>query len=613
MTKRFLLRILLAWITLSLIATINFGCTGSNTSTAQPTIEVETLTSIPSSTATHSETQTPYVVTATPISIGGPQQYIFLSLNDGGYAHLFAYSPQERKYFRLTADPWDDITPSLSPDGNQIAFASRRNGYWDLYLLDLTTGNSSRLTDTMDYEASPSWSPDGQWLVYETYHNGSLDIEILAVGDPEQRQILTDGQFADHSPVWSPLGRQIAFVSNQSGEDEIWIADLDKFGEDRFSNISNNRSVNESHPSWDPGGKLIAWAASPTNSSLYGIYFAEINQKTEPIWLGSGDWPRWSPDGSQIITQLSSPNENFLAGYNLSGNYSLQAFRIPASLRGFDIGYSNPSTSLSGSIFQENSLTPTPLYAPMTTPLPNGSENRLNLVNLPDVQAPYPKLLDLLDESFSALRNRIIAEAGWDALASLENAFVPFSVPLNPGFGNDWLYTGRAFSLNPILLEAGWITIVKEEIGQQTYWRVYLRTRAQDGSQGEPLHESPFDINARFNGTPTAYDMGGQPISKIPEGFWVDITSLARDYGWSRLPSLSNWQSYFSGTRFGEFVITSGLDWQSAMLQVYPPEVFITPTQPIPPSRTPTRTPWNYKTPTPTLTLTPRPTYTPKP
>ena len=603
----------LAWIPLLLLLSILIGCIGNNTPSALPSSEVNTITPFPSNTATLSATQTPYVVTATPIPIDEPQQNIIVSMSDNGYAHLFSYSFQGMMLSRLTADPWDDITPSLSPDGSQIAYASRRNGYWDLYLLDLSTGISSRLTDSMEYEASPSWSPDGQWLVYETYQNGSLDLVILSVTDPEQRQILTEGPASDQSPSWSPLGRQIAYVSNQTGEDEIWIADLDKFGDERFINISKNTFVSEAHPSWSPEGNFLAWAGSPINSSLNGIYIANSFQNSSPVWLGSGDWPNWSPDGTQIYSLIATPNENYLAGYNLTGNYSMPPILFPGSLKGFDPGITNFSSPLPRSFIQTSNLTPTPIFVSITTELPDGQDSSLNLVKLPDIQAPYPQMLDILDESFSALRQRIAIETGWDALASLDNAFVPISVPLGPGFEKDWLYTGRAFSLNPILLEAGWISIVKEEIGQQTYWRVYLRARAQDGSQGEPLHKPPWDINARFSGTPIAYDQGGLRVTNIPAGFWVDLTDLARAYGWNRLPSLSNWLSYVNGTRFGEFANTSGLDWESAMLQIYPPEVFIKPTQVIPSTKTPTPTPWHYVAPTATLTPTPRPTYTQKP
>jgi hypothetical protein len=233
-------------------------------------------------------------------------------------------------------------------------------------------------------------------------------------------------------------------------------------------------------------------------------------------------------------------------------------------------------------------------------------------VPLPDVQAPYPELHDLVDESFAQLRQRVIQESGWDALASLHNAYVPLSAPLDPGLGNDWLYTGRAFTLNPLIVNAGWMVTVREEIGQETYWHIYIRAQAQDGSRGQPLHSAPWDLNARYNLDPQAYDRGGQ-YAPVPSGYWVDFTALARAYGWQRLPALPNWRTYFAGTRFTEFVMTGNLDWYKAMLELYPAEALITPTLRLPPTPTLTRTlrPTSTSGPSPTPTITPSPTISP--
>ena len=39
---------------------------------------------------------------------------------------------------------------------------------------------------------------------------------------------------------------------------------------------------------------------------------------------------------------------------------------------------------------------------------------------------------------------------------------------------------------------------------------------------------------------------------------------------------LTNWRTFYDGARFNEFVITSGLSWEEAMLQLYPPEILST-------------------------------------
>jgi TolB protein len=160
-------------------------------------------------------------------------------------------------------------------------------------------------------------------------------------------------------------------------------------------------------------------------------------------------------------------------------------------------------------------------------------------------------------------------------------------------------------------MNAGWLAVVKEDFGPQTYWRIYLRARSQDGSQGEPLHEPPWNLTARFSGDARAYEQGGALAETVPSGYWLDFTELAAAYGWERLPALSSWRSAYSATRFNEFVLADGHDWLSAMLEVYPHEAIDTPTPIPPPTETPTAT--LRPTRTPIYTRTPLPSRTPKP
>jgi TolB protein len=148
---------------------------------------------------------------------------------------------------------------------------------------------------------------------------------------------------------------------------------------------------------------------------------------------------------------------------------------------------------------------------------------------------------------------------------------------------------------------------VREDFGAQTYWRLYIRAQAQDGSRGEPLRANPWDLSSRYNLDPKVYEQGGK-YSFVPPGYWVDVTSLARQYGWERVPALPNWRTFYRGARFTEFALTDGLDFYSALLQLYPPDVLLTPTRLLPPTFTPTVT--STFTPTITLTRTPRITLT---
>jgi TolB protein len=541
----------------------------------------------------------------TPTAEAGAYETVILSYEEDGDAHLFAYIPEQMPLTRLTSGAWDDVSPAASPDGTRIAFASNRSGFWDLYQLDLTTGDVKQLTDTPGYEGAPTWSPDGSFLAYEVYAGDSLEIFVGPAENPVANAIqLTASPQADHSPAWSPGGRQIAYISNG----EVILADLDQTGESRFSNLSGTENAAESHPVWSPDGIRLAWASAAQIIGRSGIYVWDARRNVPAEWIGDGDFPAWSRTGDQILTTVPAPNETYLTIYSLTGELIQPLTPFPMSLRGLTWSNLLAPDALPADLQPAAQFTPAPLWAADAEPISEGPEDRWEVVELEDVQAPYPQLHDLADEAFMALRQRVIQEAGWDALASLESAFVPLTTALDPGFETDWLYTGRAIAINSLMTNAGWMVAVREDIGAQTYWRLYLRTQLQDGSQGEPLHDTPWDLSARYNLDPKVYEQGGK-YSEVPPGYWMDVTSLARQYGWQRLPALPNWRTFYRGARFTEFALTGGMDFYSAMLQLYPPEILITPTRVLAPTLTPTRTATPTHTPRPTRT--PRPTSTP--
>lgn len=558
-------------------------------------------------TATESENTAEPISTKefTPDVPKNSREMMLFSMEEDGYAHLFAYAPGRLPFTRLTSDPWDDINPAASPDGKSIAFASNRNGFWDLYLMNLANGDVTQLTNTHEYEGSPTWSPDGTFLAYEAYRDDNLDIVIGPATNPLQDAVLlTASPASDHSPSWAPGGRQIAFIS----DGEVMLADLDKSEENRFSNLSNTETAVEAHPIWSPDGTQLAWASTSQSVGRSGIYIWDATRAAPAYWLGDGDYPAWDSVGGQIVTTYNAPNEAFITTYSLDGKILNPLSPFPAPLRGLLWANLVFPDSLPSKFQTAAQLTPAPLWSPNGEPISEGASNRYSLVDLQNVQAPYPQLHDRADEAFNALRQRVIEEAGWDALASLENAFVPITTHLDPGFEEDWLYTGRAFAINSLMTNAGWMTAVREDFGAQTYWRLYIRAQLQDGSLGEPLRDTPWDLSARYNLDPKVYEQGGK-YSATPPGYWVDVTSLALQYGWERVPALPNWRTFFRGARFTEFALTEGLDFYSAMLQLYPPDILVTPTRLLPPTFTASVT--FTPTPTATRTRTPRPTLTP--
>lgn len=547
---------------------------------------------------------------ATPAEAGQPDPSpwgsLVLDAREGGWDRLWAFSPGAAGLAPLVSGEWNDQQPAAAPDGSAIAFASDRDGAWDIYVLDLPTGAVRRVTETPAYEGWPSWSPDGRWLAVESYADGDLDIWVLSVDGSSPPIQLTNEAGADTSPAWDPRGRRIAFISDRSGQPDLYLADLDIPDEDRIRNLTQTTEAAERDPAFSPSGNSLAYAS--TADGIDRLLVMDIAGGTVAE-IGQGVAPTWSPDGRMVAASIRAANRAWSAFYPVEpgGGMPPALPSIAASQRAAwlpDRGWAAASA------------------VPPASQVSRPAEElaRADLEVLGGVQPGNAKLSERAVLAFFGLRERAATRAGWDLLSKLAYAFVGVNDPLPPGWENQsWLQTGRAFAFAIEPYRAGWVEIVREDVGSETYWRVYLRAARQDGSAGEPLRESSWDLDARYRGEAPLYDQGGAPKPAIPSGYYFDLTSLAADFGFERLPALSNWRRYYPGARFNEFALRQGLSWEQAMLELYPPAAMATPT----PFRTPTLTPtptlrptgtpswWRWRTPTPSPLPTLAPTATP--
>ena len=157
---------------------------------------------------------------------GRPTAEIYVMDADGG-------NPQH-----LTNDLNDDRYPSWSPNGKRIVFSSERDGHFigefeitssEIYLMDADGGNQQRLTENRKNDWSPSWSPDGKRIAFASDRKGDFEnLEIYVMdADGGNQQKLTNNRFDDLRPSWSPDGKRIAFYSLRDGNAEIYVMDDD--------------------------------------------------------------------------------------------------------------------------------------------------------------------------------------------------------------------------------------------------------------------------------------------------------------------------------------------------------------------------------------------------
>lgn len=523
---------------------------------------------------------------------------------------LFALAVGNPQPIRLTDSPADDRNPAWSPDGHRLAFASRRDGNWELYILDVLTGELTRLTYDSAFEAGPTWSPDGQWLAYEGYFEGNLDIYIVKVDGSEDPHRLTFDAAPDFSPAWTtdPTGREIAYVSWREGNQDIYILSLDAPSESDAYNLTHTSDINEEHPDWGPGGHQIAYSAIQDGTSL--VYVAAAHDPAaEPFVVSQGREPTWAPDGSGLLYVADRPGGSLLLTGQV-GNWGIatEAYALEG-MSATDPDWAVPPlpTTLAGSLATAQTTPIEPAYHETT----EDTEPPYRLSTLPGVTAEAPWLSDRVDDSFIALSARVQREAGWDFLGQLDSVWWLIDRRPEPGQDNrNWHKAGRAFDIPQAYNyeDPPQIELVREQIGVETYWRLYIRAATQDGTLGEPLRAAPWDFLARTSGDVVAYEQGGSLRPSIPTGYYIDFTQLAIDYGWERTPSHNTWRYNWPGVLYWQYEKRNGLGWWEAMLELYPEATVYQAFAPPTPMPTPTITP----TPEEPLASTEEPTEPPE-
>ena len=501
---------------------------------------------------------------------------IAFTLRRNGNTDVYALNQADRQLVRLTYDPAEDRDPAWSPDGNYVAFASNRAHNWDIYLLDLLSGALIRLTHDPGFDANPSWSPDGQWIAFESYRRGNLDVYVMSTTGQQLRRVTIDPA-PSYGPAWSPDSRAIAYTTFRDGNRDIYLHLLD--GQPRTINVTNSPGVDEDDAAWSPDGTQLAYVSGPRgNPSIQVTTFdwdMMAADQAQSELFGAGTSPAWAPDGQSLIYTYDRGGRSYLVAASVA---SWALFREVYSADGPLDELAWTSLPLSPRVVARAEADPPPdpppFYVELAQPT-SRSGPPYDLIPLPNVDDDEePLLSDRVNESFNALRLRVVEETGWDYLAHLGSSWRPITYTPPSGHSRmSWHLCGRAIGLDqdPYEADAPRVELVRDDVGNVTYWRVFIRAARQDGSMGEPLREAVWDLNAREQGGRALVE-GGEPRERIPPGYYVDFTALAGDYGWERLPALWRWRYSWPDIRWWEFEKTDGLTWWECMLEVFEPD-----------------------------------------
>lgn len=154
----------------------------------------------------------------------GNLEIYLMDLSD---VNLSKINPADIPKSRITNNDIDDGSPAFYPNGRRIVFVSSRNEVHQLYAID-TDGKNEKHINPSQYDSyNPVVSPDGKTIAYVSARDGDWEIYLIDSDGKNERQI-TSGIGRSIQPTFSPDGRYLVFVSDRSDSFHIYLMDLEK-------------------------------------------------------------------------------------------------------------------------------------------------------------------------------------------------------------------------------------------------------------------------------------------------------------------------------------------------------------------------------------------------
>jgi len=209
---------------------------------------------------------------------------------------------------RLTQPGTNDWFPVWSRDGTRIAFGSYRDGPLNIYLKTASgAGSDLPLMQSVDQKDPLDWSPDDRYLLVTTGERDVKgDLVAVEVSDPSKRIAVAHTEGGERSGRFSPDGRWIAYVSDETGQSEVWVQPFPPTGAKWQASVGGG-----DEPAWgrdgaeffyvNRAGVLVTASIAPNRAAFSAAPARPLFKVGSALAIGGTMRYDASPDGTRFL------------------------------------------------------------------------------------------------------------------------------------------------------------------------------------------------------------------------------------------------------------------------------------------------------------------------
>ena len=211
---------------------------------------------------------------------------------EGDKSSIFVQTLRTGNRFNVSSKPGINGAPSFSPDGRKLVVTlGGVDGNLDIYVLDINSRRTTRLTTHRAIDTEGTWSPDGDYIYFTSDRSGGPQIYRVGANGGTPERVTFEGSY-NARPRLSPDGKRLAMVHNDRGNYRIAVMSIDR--KDLLV-LSTGRQ--DESPSFAPNSDILIYATRQGRNGVLETVSADglIRQKMASRAGGDVREPVWSP------------------------------------------------------------------------------------------------------------------------------------------------------------------------------------------------------------------------------------------------------------------------------------------------------------------------------